>query len=83
MTQAIMHDPCGLGYNNISYVYDLQTKKPYPGICVLPLDLNSNGIIDPEENFFNSLNNLFTAISKVKYPSRNLFLLTHGSLGIV
>src|SRR5690606_7708663 len=46
--QAVMKDAAGIGYNNIVYVYDSKTKKQLKGIRAVPLDLNENGMIDPE-----------------------------------
>lgn len=81
LAQAVKKDALGIGFNNIGYVYDSKTKKPNPGIVVLPLDLNNNGKIDPEENFYNSLDNLVKAIASGKYPSppaRDLYFVTKG-----
>jgi phosphate transport system substrate-binding protein len=78
---AVKKDALGIGYNNIGYAYDSKTKKQISGICVLPLDINNNGKIDTEENFYNSLDDLIQAIATGKYPSppaRELFLVTKG-----
>jgi len=78
---AVQRDPLGIGYNNIAYAYDIRTKKPNPGIKVIPLDLNSNKKIDADENFYNSLTDLLAAIASGKYPSppaRDLYLVTKG-----
>ena len=43
---------------------------------VIPLDLNGNGKIDPEEDFYATSTELNAAIAEGKYPSppaRNLF----------
>ena len=47
----------------------------------MPLDLNGNGRIDPEEDFYSTSTELNTAIAEGKYPSppaRNLFLVSNG-----
>jgi len=78
---AVKKDPIGIGFNNIGYVYDFNTKKQIPGIRVVPIDLNNNGKIDPEENFYDSMNDLINAIAKGKYPSppaRDLYFVTNG-----
>lgn len=78
---AVKKDPIGIGFNNIGYVYDFNTKKQISGIRVVPLDLNKNGKIDPEENFYDSMNDLIDAIAKGKYPSppaRDLYFITNG-----
>lgn len=81
LAQAVSKDPLGIGYNNICYTYDLNTKKPYPGIKVLPLDLNNNGKTDADEDFYGDLNQLIRAVSNGKYPSppaRELYFVTLG-----
>ncbi|MFA6922637.1 MAG: PstS family phosphate ABC transporter substrate-binding protein [Bacteroidales bacterium] len=81
LAQAVKKDPAGIGYNNIGYAYDAKTKKSNPGIIVLPIDLNNNGKIDADENFYSNLDQLINAIATGKYPSppaRDLFLVTNG-----
>ena len=56
LAQAVKKDPLGIGFNNIGYAYDATTKKQVKGLRVIPLDLNNNGKIDPDENFYNSMN---------------------------
>ncbi len=78
---AVKKDPIGIGFNNIGYAYDFNTKKQIAGIRVVPLDLNENGKIDPEENFYDSMNDLINAIATGKYPSppaRDLYFVTNG-----
>jgi phosphate transport system substrate-binding protein len=79
LTLAVKNDPLGIGFNNIGYAYDHTTKKQIKGIRVLPLDINDNGIIDPEENFYDNMDQVIDAIANGKYPSppaRELFFVT-------
>ncbi len=81
LAQAVKRDALGIGFNNIGYAYDANTKKQINGIKVLPIDLNENGKIDPDENFYNSLDELIKAIATNKYPSppaRELYFVTKG-----
>jgi phosphate transport system substrate-binding protein len=81
LAQAVTKDPSGIAYNNIGYAYDAKTKQPNPGVKVIPLDVNNNGKIDPDENFYNSLDELVNAIAAGKYPSppaRDLYFVTSG-----
>lgn len=81
LASAIQKDALGIGFNNISYAYDFKTKKPNPGIIVLPIDVNNNGKIDGEENFYNTSTQLISAIAAGKYPSppaRDLYLVSKG-----
>ncbi len=82
LAQAVKRDPLGIGYNNIGYTYDANTKQPVKGLKVVPLDLNNNGRIDMDENFYNNMNDLIAAIASGKYPSppaRELFFVVKGS----
>ncbi len=81
LAQAVSKDPSGIAFNNIGYVYDTKTKKPNPGVKVLPLDINDNGKIDPEENFYGTMDEIVNAIAAGKYPSppaRDLYFVTAG-----
>ena len=78
---AVKKDPLGIGYNNIGYAYDSKTKKQLAGIRVLPIDINNDGRITPDENFYDSMDDLITAIANGKYPSppaRELYFVTNG-----
>lgn len=81
LAQAVKEDKLGIGYNNINFAYDPNTRKPVEGIEIIPLDLNGNGIIDPDENFYGTLDQLVDAIGNDKFPSppaRDLNLVTKG-----
>jgi phosphate transport system substrate-binding protein len=81
IAEAVKNDIYGLGYNNIVYVYDLQTRKKTQGMEIIPLDLNHNGAIDPDENIYETIDQLTEAIKKDKYPSppaRDLYMVTLG-----
>ena len=50
-------------------------------MTVLPIDINENGKIDSEENFYSSLDSIMSAISTGRYPSppaRDLFFVSKG-----
>jgi phosphate transport system substrate-binding protein len=82
LAQAVKRDPLGIGFNNIGYAYDAQTKKQVKGLRVVPIDLNNNGKIDDDENFYNSMNDLIAAIASGKYPSppaRELYFVCKGT----
>jgi phosphate transport system substrate-binding protein len=82
LAQAVKKDPLGIGFNNIGYAYDATTKKQVKGLRVVPLDLNSNGKIDADENFYNSMNDIIAAIASGKYPSppaRELYFVAKGN----
>ncbi|MDP4292540.1 MAG: phosphate ABC transporter substrate-binding protein, partial [Bacteroidota bacterium] len=81
VAEAVKKDPLGIGYNNVIYVYDIRTRKFFPGICVVPLDVNGNGKIDKEEDFYGSLDTLMAAIRDGRFPSppaRDLYFVSRG-----
>jgi len=81
VAEAVRRDPLGLGYNNLNFAFDPKTFLPVKGLVVLPIDLNNNGQIDPEESFMTHRSNLVQAIQAGKYPSppvRDLYLVTRG-----
>lgn len=81
LAQAVKRDALGIGFNNIGYAYDAKTKKQIAGLRVLPIDLDGNGKIDANEDFYDSINDLIDAISKNIYPSppaRDLYFVTKG-----
>jgi phosphate transport system substrate-binding protein len=82
LAQAVKRDPLGIGFNNIGYAYDATTRKLIKGLKVVPIDLNNNGKIDPDENFYDSMNDIMAAIASGKYPSppaRELYFVIKGS----
>jgi phosphate transport system substrate-binding protein len=82
LAQAVKKDPLGIGYNNIGYAFDATTRKQIKGLRVVPIDLNNNGKIDSDEDFYTSMNDLIAAIASGKYPSppsRELYFVMKGS----
>ncbi len=69
IAEAVKADRYGIGYNNINFAYDFTTGLPLEGIQVIPLDLNDNGVVDPEEDFYKTRDDLILAISQGRYPS--------------
>jgi len=79
LLEAVKNDRLGIGFNNIGYAYDTTTKEQVAGIRVVPIDINENGQIDSEENFYSAKSKIVEAIGKVIYPhppARNLHLVT-------
>lgn len=81
IAEAVKKDLLGIGYNNLNYAYDAKTGLPVGGLFIVPIDVNENGKIDPEEDL-KTKNKAITAIKSGVYPSppaRDLFLLTKDS----
>ena len=81
IAEAVKKDALSIGFNNTIYAYDLKTDKKREGMEVIPIDINENGKIDPEENFYDSFKGILKAISEGKYPSppaRELYFVAKG-----
>ncbi|UCG27527.1 MAG: substrate-binding domain-containing protein [Bacteroidales bacterium] len=68
MIQAILDQPLGLGFCNSVFAYNKTTRKEISGIKVVPIDHNSNGIIEKNERFYDSLDLIQRAMWLGKYP---------------
>jgi len=82
LAEAVRKDPYGIGYNNLNYGYDFKTGLPPKGLRIVPVDLNENGKMDPEEDL-KTKNRAVQAIASGIYPSppaRDLYLLTKENL---
>jgi len=81
VADAVRKNTGGIGYNNLGFVYENQSRKLYPGINIIPIDLNENGKIDPDEDFYGTIDGVIKAINDGKYPSppaRELYLVSNG-----
>lgn len=82
IAEAVKNDPLGIGYNNVNFAYDPSTGKPVEGLMIVPLDLNANGKIDSDEDFYQTRTDLLHAIDTGIYPSppaRELNLVARNS----
>ena len=80
MIDAIVKEPHAMGYASMGYVFDLETRKPAKGVGIIPIDLDKNGLIYPEENIYENVDKFIEALEKGIYPvSRNLQLVTNGT----
>lgn len=81
LAEAVSKDPVGIGYNNTIFAYNAKTGKKRDGIEIIPIDINSNGRIDSEEDFYDSFYQLQQAIAQGIYPSppsRELYFVAKG-----
>ncbi len=67
VASAVQKDPLGIGLNNLGYAYDDKTRKANAGLLVLPIDVNGNGKIDPEESFYTTKDEF---MSKATYKTK-------------
>ena len=81
VANAVKGDIAGIGFNNAVYVYDLKTKGFSEGIRPLPIDIDGNGILDPNEDFYQNVDSLEKAVADGRYPSppaRDSYFVTKG-----
>jgi phosphate transport system substrate-binding protein len=81
LAEAVTKDIKGVGFNNTIYAYDIKTGKKRDGIEIIPIDINGNGQIDPEENFYDTFDQILKAIADGIYPSppsRELYFVANG-----
>lgn len=81
VADAVRKDLNGIGYNNTLFAFDARSGKKLPGIEIVPIDVNGNGTIDPEENFYDDISTFLDAVNSGKFPSppaRDLYFITKG-----
>ena len=81
LAEAVQKDENAIGLNNIGFAYDIKTGKPHPGLAIAPIDVNENGQIDPEEDFYATKQGVVEAIKDGRYPSppaRDLYFVSKG-----
>jgi ABC-type phosphate transport system substrate-binding protein len=79
LAEAVKKDPSGIGYNNLNYAFDMSTGQVVSGLRAIPIDINENGRLDADENFYVTKAELMHAIGTGRYPSppaRDLNLVT-------
>lgn len=77
---AVQKDPLGIGYNNYIYAFDNDTGKNVSGIVVVPLDINGNGAVDPDEDLTTKEKTIWSIQTGVfpSPPARVEYFVTKG-----
>lgn len=79
LATAVAEDSLGIGFNNLNFAYDADSGKPVDRLQVLPLDINEDGQISADEDWYAAKAALMAAIADNKYPSppaRALYVVT-------
>ncbi len=82
LAEAVRQDALGIGFNNIGFAYDPETGAPVDGLRVVPVDLDGDGTIAADEDFYADKAAITAAIASGQYPSppaRPLYLVTKGT----
>ena len=81
LAEAVRQDTLGIGFNNIGFAYDPSTGAAVEGLRVVPIDLNGDGQITSDEDFYAEKSGVAAAIAEGRYPSppaRPLYLVSKG-----
>ncbi len=81
IADAVKKDRLGIGYNNVGYAYDAASRKRLSGIEIVPIDINEDGQISPDEDIYETLEQVMAGIAEGKYPSppaRPLYFVANG-----
>ena len=81
LAAAIQKDIYGIGFNNIGYAYDNDSHNLNADLQIFPVDVDGNGSISADEQFYAKKEDVTKAIAEGKYPSppaRDLYLVTKG-----
>lgn len=81
VADAIKNDIYGLGFNNVNYVFDINSRNKFAKMDVLPVDFDGNNTIDAKECCYQTLDRINEAILSGDYPSppaRDLYFVSKG-----
>jgi phosphate transport system substrate-binding protein len=78
ISEAVVKDVNGIGYNNLNYAFDMKTGLPVAGLQMVPIDVNGNGKVDPAEDVSTKAKAIKAVVSGVypAPPARDLYLVT-------
>ncbi|HEY9006770.1 MAG TPA: hypothetical protein VIM75_11580 [Ohtaekwangia sp.] len=64
LANAVKDDVYGISFNNLGFIYDVNTRKITEGLAVIPIDLNENGKIDKQENIYSTVDEVIRYAEK-------------------
>lgn len=68
LLNAVKQDINGVSYNNLGFIYNLETRKLIDSIAMVPIDFNENGKIDTDERIYGTLDNVLAYTEKTNNP---------------
>lgn len=63
LVKALLKDSTAISYNVPGLLFDLKTRRPLPGLKIIPLDADDNGKVAADERFYD---NLDTVLDKLE-----------------
>ncbi|WP_202911870.1 PstS family phosphate ABC transporter substrate-binding protein [Natrialba swarupiae] len=81
VAEAIASDENAISLNNINYVYDLESGELEGDIRPVPLDLDGDGTLSEDEEFYETREEFLAAVEEGTYPAppaREMFLASNG-----
>jgi phosphate transport system substrate-binding protein len=68
LASAVKGDVNGISFNNLGFIYDLNTRKVTDGLAIIPVDLNENGKVEQDEQIYDTLDELIAFIERNNHP---------------
>jgi phosphate transport system substrate-binding protein len=65
----VKQDVTGVSFNNLGFVYNLKTRRVADGLAVIPIDLNTNGKIDTDEQIYKTVDDVIAFIEKTNHAA--------------
>ncbi len=78
---SIRNDIYGISYLDIQSIYDVKNYRKISGIEIIPLDLNEDRIIQPEEDLYSTVDNVITGVKSGLYPNPPTFYYYLSTIG--
>ncbi len=81
VAQAIGSNENAISLNNINYVYDLESGELEGDVRPIPLDLDDDGTLSDDEQFYDTRNEFLAAVEEGTYPAppaREMWLASDG-----
>jgi ABC-type phosphate transport system substrate-binding protein len=76
LLKAILRDSTSVSYLPLTLIYDHASRKPVPGLTILPVDLNGNGRVSADEKFYDDLTGVINRLEEI--DSRDIHTLPVG-----
>lgn len=69
LATAVRNDVNGLSFNNLGFIYDVKTRKISKDLAIIPMDLNKNGKVEPDEQIYATLDNVIEFVERTHHEA--------------